>query len=169
MEYLFREVQRFNFKIIWGIIILVSGIMIYTFIDQVAGSFHNNPAPDIVVLIFTPIISVGFPLFFYFLRMETTVTAAEIKINYIPLSAVIYSIEEIEKISAREYSPLNEFGGWGIKSGFKIKCYTMSGKEGVEIKLKSGQRILIGTRYKDELYGAIYKQLNTKVHIPEIR
>jgi hypothetical protein len=46
----------------------------------------------------------------------------------------------------RTYQPLKEYGGWGLKGTSKNRAYNMSGKEGLQLELKDGRRVLIGTR-----------------------
>ena len=56
-----------------------------------------------------------------------------------------FAWEDISKAYVRRYSPLWEYGGWGIKYGFQGKAYNVSGNEGIQLELKSGKRVLIGT------------------------
>ena len=53
---------------------------------------------------------------------------------------------EITKIEAVMYKPILEYGGWGIKQGFKGKAYNVHGKYGVKIYLNSGKNVLIGSQ-----------------------
>jgi hypothetical protein len=55
----------------------------------------------------------------------------------------------------RTYSPVLEFGGWGIRVGGGGMAYNVSGNEGVQLVLKSGRRVLIGTRQPDVLMSAL--------------
>jgi len=53
---------------------------------------------------------------------------------------------EIDQIYVRQYSPIKEYGGWGIKKGKHGWAYTMSGHHGIQVVKKDGKEILIGTR-----------------------
>jgi hypothetical protein len=53
---------------------------------------------------------------------------------------------EIDRIYVRQYSPLKEYGGWGIRKGKNGWAYTLSGKYGIQIGKKDGKEIMIGTR-----------------------
>jgi len=64
-------------------------------------------------------------------------------------------MEDIEKFKALEYSPLKEYGGWGIKYGFKGKAYNVSGNKGVKIFLNNGTNIMFGSQKHLELAKAL--------------
>ena len=59
--------------------------------------------------------------------------------------------EEIDQIHVREYSPLKEYGGWGIRYGNKGWAYNVKGKHGLQILKTDGKRILIGTQNPEEV------------------
>ncbi len=61
------------------------------------------------------------------------------------------SFEEIESVEAIDYKPIKDYGGWGIKFGFKAKSYTTSGNQGVMLKLKCGKNLLFGSQKNKEL------------------
>jgi hypothetical protein len=53
------------------------------------------------------------------------------------------------------YSPLRDYGGWGIRRGAKGKAYNVSGNHGVRLELSDGKRILIGSQRPEELSEAV--------------
>jgi hypothetical protein len=59
------------------------------------------------------------------------------------LKKKFFSWEEIEKISVREYSPLFEYGGWGIRRGKSGRAYNVKGNIGLQLVLKNGKKILL--------------------------
>ena len=60
--------------------------------------------------------------------------------------------DEIEKIYSREYKPIKEYGGWGIKGSWKRgKAYNISGNQGIQLELKNGKKILLGTQKPQEV------------------
>ena len=60
-------------------------------------------------------------------------------------------IDEIESIESVIYRPIGDFGGWGIRFGFKAKAYTTKGNKGVMINLKTGRKVLFGSQKSKEL------------------
>jgi len=53
------------------------------------------------------------------------------------------------------YSPISDYGGWGIRYGSIGKAYNVSGNRGVQLELLNGERILIGSQKPEELAAAI--------------
>ncbi|TXD48954.1 hypothetical protein ES045_05870 [Polaribacter sp. IC073] len=65
------------------------------------------------------------------------------------------SWNEISKAGVRTYLPISEFGGWGLRGGFffnkgKEKAVNVSGDIGIQLILKNGEKLLIGTQKKQE-------------------
>ena len=58
---------------------------------------------------------------------------------------------DIRSVEARTYSPLKEYGGWGIRGWGQKKAYNVMGNEGVELKLSNSQQIMIGSQKAQEL------------------
>lgn len=56
---------------------------------------------------------------------------------------------------AVKYNPLLEFGGWGVRFGFRRRAYNMRGDRGVELLLRDGRRILIGSQRPEDLVAAL--------------
>ncbi len=50
------------------------------------------------------------------------------------------------------YSPITEYGGWGIRwSPHRGWAYNVGGSKGVQLGRANGKRILIGSQRADEL------------------
>jgi len=58
---------------------------------------------------------------------------------------------EIDQIYVRQYSPMSEFGGWGIRFGKEGRAITMRGKYGIQLVKKDGKRILLGTEQPESV------------------
>lgn len=58
--------------------------------------------------------------------------------------------DEIDQIYVRKYSPVSEYGGWGIKRGPKGLAINVKGNYGIQVIKKNGKRILLGTQQPDE-------------------
>lgn len=58
--------------------------------------------------------------------------------------------EDIDQIHVRKYSPILEYGGWGIRFGRNGRAYNIRGNTGIQIVRKNGKRLLIGTQRPDE-------------------
>ena len=65
----------------------------------------------------------------------------------------------IDKAYVRQYSPIGEYGGWGYRIGRNGKAYNTMGDQGLQLELRDGSRILIGTQRPAELGRVIAKWL----------
>ena len=155
---LFREVQRF--RDVWWIMALVFGVAAlqwWVFLGQIVGGVPagNRPAPDVVVLLIWLLFGIGLPVFFLLLRLEVEVTPSAVLIRYAPLFTREIGRNEIAGVEALTYGPLREFGGWGIRGWGGRVAYNVRGNQGVELTLRDGRRVLIGTQRAAELAAAI--------------
>jgi hypothetical protein len=94
--------------------------------------------------------------------LRTAISKEEIRYTFPPFFTRqrIIRANEIEHISVRKYNPVLEYGGWGIRYGSrKGKAYNVKGNMGIQLLLKNGKRILIGTQKKDQAEWAIRKLL----------
>lgn len=65
------------------------------------------------------------------------------------------ALDEVQKFYIRSYSPLKEFGGYGIRTNKGGTAYNVSGKKGLQLELKGGKKFLIGTQKPELLLMAI--------------
>ena len=146
MRYIFEENQKFTQWCVW--LILLSLLFITAFTKNIY-SYEG------LVLI---LISV----FFYFLELRVKVSKHEVQYQFFPLHLNSYCIklEEIERIEAIKYKPLGDYGGWGIRYGFKGKCYNVKGNLGVKVYLKKGSYILFGSQKYKTLEKVLSQLLN---------
>ncbi|MBC8265576.1 MAG: hypothetical protein H8E84_01285 [Flavobacteriales bacterium] len=144
MKYNFEETQKFTQWWLW-VILLSFPIMSF-------GPFDNNSINYTYVAI-----GILLPLVFYLFELRIKVSNEGLHYQFFPFHFKSYMIkhEEIEKAKAMEYSPLKEYGGWGIKYGFKGKAYNVSGNKGVKVFLKNGNNIMFGSQKHKELAKAL--------------
>ena len=57
----------------------------------------------------------------------------------------IIRFDEIENVEAITYSPIKDYGGWGIRYRMKGRAYNVKGNQGVKVYLKNGKNILFGS------------------------
>ena len=92
----------------------------------------------------------GIPSLFYFFmgQLKTRVTSEEIDIRW-GFAEVIKKKIPLEKVDGAEavtYSPIREFGGWGIRVGMnKKKGWTIRGNRALVLNLKDGTRFYLGS------------------------
>ena len=65
----------------------------------------------------------------------------------------------------RKYNPLREYGGWGIKGWTaQNRAYNVDGNIGLQLVLRNGKRVLIGTKQSEKLEALLY---DLKIPKPE--
>ena len=143
MKYLFEENQRFTQWWLWVILLSFPIISV--------GPFYQNP--------YYVLIGLGIPLLFYTFQLRIKVSMEGLHYQFFPFhfKSHIIKIEDIEKFKAMEYSPLKEYGGWGIRFGFKGKAYNVSGNKGVKVFLKNDTNIMFSSQKYKELEKALKK------------
>lgn len=80
-------------------------------------------------------------------KLETTISQDEIQYRLFPFQWNMRKIskEQIADVFVRKYSPLFEYGGWGLRWSLNGKAVNVRGNMGIQLVLKNGSRILIGT------------------------
>lgn len=95
---------------------------------------------------------------FNFMELHTRIEATGICYRFPPLLPGFRCIEKgkIENITVIRYHPIADYGGWGIRFSRKGRAYTTSGIYGIQIRLLTGKKILLGTQRPEEVYEALY-------------
>ena len=154
---LFHEVQRFRHWIFWLPIIIATGVVWWQFGEQIVlgNPQGSEPIPDWLAWVLAIVFGIGLPVFAVIVRMVTEVSPGLLSVRFVPLRARKIPLREIDEAQSREYSPMKEFGGWGIRVGGDGRAYNAYGNQGVQLILTDGSRILIGTQTPDELLEAL--------------
>ncbi|SIR04525.1 hypothetical protein [Maribacter ulvicola] len=152
---IFNETQRFTQ---WWLLLLNVALLFliayscYTWfiLGDAVGNIASNDliGQTTFLLIFILII----PLIYVF-NLKTTIDEIGIHYQFIPIhfSKKIIRWHEIEKCFVRTYSPIRAYGGWGYRgiSG-KNKALNVKGNKGIQLILKNGKKLLIGTQKERE-------------------
>jgi hypothetical protein len=140
----FEEKQKFTQWWLWVILLSFPIISV--------GPFDDNE-----INVYYVLIGLAIPLLFYLFELRIKVNNDGLHYQFSPFHLKFHTIkmDEIESFKAMEYSPLKEYGGWGIKYGFKGKAYNVSGNKGVKVFLKNGANIMFGSQKHKELAKAL--------------
>ena len=170
---LFSEEQRRNQWWLWLIMLLtlcaVTVPLIYGIYSQevLNKPFGEDPAST-GSLIATGIISFLIMAFVIFLvfgsKLKTKITAEALWISYPPILRKWKKItaKEIERYEIRKFRAKHEYGGHGIRRRRLRKygkAYTVFGNVGLQLYLKNGTKILIGTQKKQAIEYAMGKMM----------
>jgi len=153
-DHQYSETQHFRNPFIYILLLALLGLGIWGIIQQIflGTPFGTKPAPDVLLIIFA-MIPILFLLFFIFMKQKTLIGAEGIEVIISPFGSRRIAWKNIEKTYIRTYQPLLEYGGWGIRYGFwkAGMAYSVGGNKGLQLELKSGQKILIGTKNAEAL------------------
>jgi hypothetical protein len=156
---LYKEQQRFNQFWLWMILLAASSIFWAGFFYQVIlkAEFGNNPASDVQLTILFVLIGIALPYFFYSIKLITEVQPGEIRVRMWPFHRrpVIIPLHSVYNFEIITYSPIKDYGGWGIRWGMKGKAYNMSGNKGVLLSFYNSRPLLIGSQNPKEFAEAI--------------
>jgi hypothetical protein len=154
---IFSEQQKFSGLVRWLLILdSVVFIIFILFLLLYVGKEHTKPLPTVVIVAIM-VIPTALTILFWMAKLETQVCSDGLYVRFFPLHIDFkkFAFEDISEYYAREYRPLLEYGGWGIRYGFSGKAYNVSGKEGLQIIFKTGKKLLIGSQKPRELVAAI--------------
>jgi hypothetical protein len=151
---LFTEKQRFNQWWIWAILISVNAVMLFGLAQQMVFKkpFGENPASDGGIIFGAFMCSLLLIVFVSF-RLETKIYQGGIAVRFFPLQLKTryFAFEDISSMEIREYKPIMEYGGWGIRGFGSNRALNIKGKIGLQLVFKNGQKLLIGTQKADEI------------------
>lgn len=140
----------------------LNGLMAYAFVTQVVGGepFGNKPMSD-TGLMLSMALTVAVSYFLLNLRLDTRVDAQGIEVRFFPIHIQFRRFDwgQLAKCYLRQYSPLREYGGWGIRVGLfgKGKAYNISGNQGLQLEFANGKKLLIGTNRAKEMEDTLAK------------
>ena len=172
-EPFYSEKQRFRQWWLWLLILILSPIGPFVFIRAIfqqviiESPIGNNPTSDYVLIVLGLILGIGFgigiPIFLYIAGLDTEVRESGVYIRFRPFHRkwVVFGFNNIQKAEASTYSPLKDYGGWGIRYGRKGKAYNVSGNKGVFLTLRDGKNVLIGSTNHKALYSSINERMSS--------
>jgi hypothetical protein len=157
----FIEIQRFNqwwiVALLIGVWVVTTGMALYQWITGIPVGDHPMSDQQLVV----PVILVT--IVFAFLlssRLKTKIDFQGIHVSFYPFiwKERTFLWEELASVSVREYRPIAEYGGWGLRGFGKNRAWNVRGNQGIQLVFKSGKKLLIGTQKPKEA-AAIMAQL----------
>lgn len=148
----FKEEQRFTQ--LW-LLVLISislivpiAIMVQEYLKEDTTMTTNQ------FVLFLSIILVS-GLFIFAFKLSTRIDEKGIHYQFFPFhfKLRIISWNEISKAYVRTYDPIGDYGGWGLKGGWsksKGKAINVSGDIGIQLELKNGKKLLVGTKKESD-------------------
>ena len=171
---IFFESQKFDRKWIWaifsiliGFVCIPFGLVWYLVLSMTKHSF-------IIIMV-----SIGFipavillPIALYLariFRMNTEVNRDSITVKCSPSPfnrmGVKYPFRDVETMYHRSCRPIKEFGRYGVRWGFgnNGRAFLVSGAEGIQLLLKGGGKVFIGSKKANQFIESVSEMYPEKL------
>lgn len=154
----FTETQKFNkwwHYLIAGLpLLFATGIYLGTWVDLMPMKGQQKKGAVMITLIVALLLTVLFFLWFFLLKLKTIINSEGIAVNFfgLPFCKKTIKWDEIRSVSVIKYSPLIDYGGWGVRYSLTGNgwCYNVAGEYGIKLIRTNGKPFLIGTQQKEE-------------------
>ena len=135
--------SKFAYLII-AILIIVVGVMIAVMAKQTPPLLFTLICAFVVALLVAILFS----------RMELSFDEKGLHYQLFPFHQKprLLAWQAIEEISLSTYSPLGDFGGWGIRRNGRKRLYAIMGSDCVLVKTKDGLSYYFGIDLPDEAF-----------------
>jgi hypothetical protein len=157
----FKEEQRFTQS--WLILLMcVSLIVPIALIIQ--DYTKPNSSMTLNKFLGSSAIIIASGLFIFIFKLKTRIDEKGIHYRFFPFHISLKTIlwSDISKACVRTYDPIEEYGGWGLKGGWsssKGKAINVKGNIGIQLELKNGKKLLIGTQKETQANQILQKYL----------
>ncbi len=160
---IYEETQSFHW-IIKGIIYLGLGVLLWTGAQQYLFRELDHSFPTMADWVFFSVVFIVLVLLYLILRMKLVIQVYHggVQVAMKPLVSKWIGAGEIASAQARTYRPMGEYGGWGIRGFGSNRALNARGNRGVQLVLRGGDRLLLGTQKPEELERAIQEALRSK-------
>ena len=157
----FKEEQRFRqvwLMVLLGFSLLVTvGLIINEYIKDNTSMTTNEFLGSLIGIIASV-------LLIFIFKLSTRIDEKGIHYQFFPFHFSMKTLlwSEITKAEIRTYDPIGEYGGWGLRYSFNKKkgnAVNVSGDIGIQLTLKNGKKLLIGTQ-KKEAVSSVLKTYN---------
>lgn len=152
----FSEEQSFDKEWKWLYFLLIS-LPLFILYSAIKNPTTNNIGGFFIVFVACLVVIALIKLF----KLSTKVDNSGIYYRFPPTIPdwECISWNQIQSVEVISYNPLSDFGGWGIRTNGASSAYIVSGHDGLQIVLKTGGVVIIGTNKAQELT-TITNQIN---------
>ena len=166
---IFIEQQKFTQ--LWLLILMVLLLVVVPLISFLNWDDITNDDEAFIVIIAVALVDLIIFGLVLSIKLMTRIDELGVHYKFYPLHLKFRTIPwaEISNCYIRKYGAIREFGGWGIKPGIKKnkgKSFTVKGNMGLQLELKNGKKILIGSQLHADIERTIHnykhKYENTK-------
>ncbi len=159
----FSEKQRFTQWWLWLILV---GAMLVPLAICLFDIFTHKATHTTVEIVSGAALPAAIIILFRSFRLDTKIDESGVWYRFFPLQGRMGCIvwADVEKAYIKKYNPILDYGGWGIRFGLggKGKAYNIAGNMGLQLELKTGKKILIGTQQPDEVKETLVQLVREK-------
>lgn len=158
----FRETQRFKQWWVWAILIGVNGLVLVLLMIRFQELLNGNGTLGEYAILSLGAFSLIAPtVLILFIKLDTVIDNDGIAVRLYPfhIRYRFYGRDEVDTCTVREYKPISEYGGWGLRGSSRNRAFNISGNKGIHFVLKNGHKVLIGTNAPNEA-AAVLAALN---------
>lgn len=150
-EILFEEIQQFTKAPVREFIKILMGIVFIALVVSLALQKGRMTDYNRLLIIFLPILLVA--NFILGSKLITQVRTDGIYVRFPPWQSKFsqYNWIDIAEVFVKDYKPMREFMGWGIRYAPGKIGFIVSGNSCIEIVFKNGNRVLITTQRPGEV------------------
>ncbi len=154
---LYEEVQRLRQWLFVVPIAIATAAIWWAFFKQVVLNDPTGvqPLPSWLAWALAFVFGLGLPALGWSMRLITEVRPGLLWVRLSPFRGRRIPTKEIDSAFSREYSPISEYGGWGVRVGRSGRAYNAYGNKGVQLVLRDGSKILVGSQRPDDLLAAL--------------
>ena len=163
---IFKEEQRFTQPLIIVILTMSTLVTFGLVIHEYTKEDSNMKLVELVTVIGI-FLSAILPIFFF--KLITRIDEQGIHYHFFPFhrkqKSVLWS--EIQTAYVRQYDAISEYGGWGLKGGFrrkKGKAINTKGGIGIQLELTNSKKLLIGTQKESDAKKALEYYQHKLIH-----
>ena len=150
----FHEEQRFG----WWVWALIAVIAVPVLVGALLAA--RSGVEGVIAIVVGPVTIVSVLGLLALAKLVTDVDERGIHVSFHLLWPTRHiPLDDVQRAHATEYSPLVDYGGWGVRLSWKGWAFNTGGAEGVLVETKSGKRIMIGSQRAKELEAAIAKAI----------
>lgn len=133
-------------------ILPIVGLIIYAFYTDKSDGYVGAAIASAVTLV----VMIGLAV----AKLTVSIDRDSIYYKFTPFvnSQKVIRKEEIDEIYVRKYKPIIEYGGYGYRFRFRSgRAMNVSGNMGLQLILKNGKKLLIGTQRPELMETAVKK------------
>jgi hypothetical protein len=101
------------------------------------------------------LIGFGFITTYGGFRISVTRDIVAVKMGILGINLLKLKTAEITAVELHDFSPLHDFGGYGIRFNSEMQAYFLKGDRGVLVSAAGGKRYLLGSDHPEQLAAVI--------------